>query len=138
MLNIPVKLVVGARCCPVEEKLAFAGILRESCRTLELCLCFGKAAQLEKEVSANAGQQVVSLERRLRSERVNELEARGGTKRHRDGNGSIQLHNGRRRELCQSAIERGDAVPIRFRCRGGASVTRSDGGLQTIRPKLST
>src|ERR1700730_6546107 len=80
--------------CPVEQKVTFARVARQGGGALELQLGLGEAAELEEEVTANTGQEVVGLERRLRDERVHDLEARGGTGCHRDRDCAIQLNYG--------------------------------------------
>src|SRR5262249_510158 len=49
----------------IEQQIALAGVARESGRALELGTCLIEAAELEKKVAANAGQEVVTLQRRL-------------------------------------------------------------------------
>src|SRR4029077_13220884 len=84
---------------------------------------------------ANAGQEVVGLERRLRGERVDELQAGCRAKGHGDRARTIQLHNRRRHKVGESVVQLGDASPIFFRGSTRASVTRGDGGLVRIRAK---
>jgi len=45
-------------CAPsgaVEQKFALACVARERCGALELRLCLGEAAEIEKKVAADAG-----------------------------------------------------------------------------------
>jgi hypothetical protein len=88
------RLPSRARQGTVEQESAFACVARERCGVLELRLCFGEAAELEKKVAPNAGQEVVGLEGRLRGECVDELETRRWTEPHRDRDCAIQLHDG--------------------------------------------
>src|ERR1700730_17813044 len=86
-------VVAGARGHSVKEQLALTGIARERLRSLEFSTGLPEAAKLDEEVPAHARQEVVRLERRLRPQRVDELEARGRTERHRDRDRPIQLHD---------------------------------------------
>src|SRR5213596_3392098 len=63
-------LLFCARSGPVKQEFAFTCVARQRCAALELRLRLGEAPELEKKVSANAGQEVVGLERRFRNERV--------------------------------------------------------------------
>ena len=73
---------------------------------------------------------MVSLERRLRGEQVDELKAGFRTKSHGKRGGTIQLHHWGWHQLGESIVERGDALPVRFRRGTRASVTCGDGGLK--------
>src|SRR5216684_165924 len=140
----PSSLWTGLRrpCCAglgaIEEEFAFACVARERCGALELRPCLGEAAELEKKIAADAGQEVVGLERRLRGERVNELETRCRTECHGEGDRAIQLDDRRRHSLGERVVERGDALPVRFRGSTRASVTCGDGGLQSVRAAGAT
>jgi hypothetical protein len=81
-------------------------------RALELRARLVEAAELGEEVAAHARQQVVALERRLRGQRVDELEAGRRAERHRDRDRAVQLHDRRRRELGERVVERRDARPV--------------------------
>ena len=79
----------------VEQEFGLACVARERCGALELRLCVGEAPELEEKVAADAGQEMIGLERRFRDERVDELETRGWTEGHGESDGAIQLHDGR-------------------------------------------
>src|SRR6058998_4386697 len=83
-----------ARGGPLEQQLALARVSRERCRALELRAGLVEAAELGEEVAAHARQEVVSLERRLRGQLIDEREARRRTERHPERDRAIQLHDG--------------------------------------------
>src|SRR6267142_1889269 len=66
-------------------------------------------------------QEMVGLERRLRSDRVDDLETRCRTERHGVRDRAIQLHDGRRHELREGVVKLSDAFPVCFRGRTRAS-----------------
>src|SRR5207237_7756934 len=53
----------GARSRAVEQEFAFACVARERCGARELRLRLGEATQVEEEVAADTGQEVVGLKR---------------------------------------------------------------------------
>ena len=78
----------------MKKQRALARIPREGRRALELRACFVKSADLLEEIAPHARQEMVPPKCRLRSQRIDELEARCWTERHRNSNGTIQLHDG--------------------------------------------
>jgi hypothetical protein len=76
---------------------------------------------------------MVSLERRLGGQRIDELEARCGTERHRERDCTVQLHDGRWRELGEGIVERHDALPVRLRRGTRSRMTGGDRGLERVR-----
>src|SRR6266516_1739541 len=116
-----------------EEQGALAFVVGERCSTLELLTCLVQAAELGQEVAADAWQEVVTLQRRVRGERVDELQARGRAERHRERDRAVQLHDGGWRELGERLVERRDARPVRLLGGPCPPVTGGDRGLQRIR-----
>ena len=78
---------------------------------------------------------MVGLERRLRHEIVDQLQTRRRAEGHRNRYRSIQVHDRRGGELGKSVVERGNLLPIRFRCSTRPGMTRRDCGLQRVRAK---
>ena len=72
------------------------------------------------------------MQRRLRLERVDHLETRLRATRHRDGHRTIQLHDWRRCQRRERAVEARDARPIGFLGDARARVARRDRGLQRV------
>src|SRR5438105_4982458 len=93
-----------ARGRTLEQQLALARVAGERRGSLQLGACFIVPAELREQVAAYARQQVISLERRLIGELVDELESGGRTERHRNGHGAIELDDRRRRELGKRRI----------------------------------
>src|ERR1700693_1991762 len=87
-------LAVSTGSGAVEQEVAFACVARERCGASELRLGFGEAAELEKKVTADTGQKVIGLERRLVDQRVDDLETCCRTERQGDRDRTIQLHDG--------------------------------------------
>ncbi len=81
---------------------------------------------------------MVGLERRLGGERVDEFKTGLRAKGHGERDGTIQLYNRRGHELGESIVERGDALPVRFRRSTRASVTGGDRGLKRIGAERTT
>src|SRR5437870_2143862 len=75
-----------ARGGALEQQLALPSVSGERCRALELVTRLVQAAELREQVAAHARQEVVALERRLRGQRIDQLEARRRTGRHGGGN----------------------------------------------------
>src|ERR1700674_932709 len=113
----------GTRCCALEEQFALARVLRERGRALELRAGLLGAAELGEEVASHARQQVIGSERGLRGQRIDELEARAGTDRHRDGDRAVQLDDGGGRDPGEILVERRDARPVRLRRGARPGVT---------------
>ena len=76
---------------------------------------------------------MVAAERRLGGEGVDEREAGGGSRGHRDGDGAVQLDDGRRRAPGQDAVQLRDARPVRLLGRPRARVTGRDRALERVR-----
>src|SRR5258706_6661250 len=112
-----------ARSGALEEQLAFACVARERRRALELRTCLAEAAELGEKVAPHARQSVVSLERRLRGQSVDQFEARCRTERHPERHCAIQLNDGRWRELGEHIVERRDTPPVSLRRRAHSRVT---------------
>ncbi len=115
-----------------EQELALAGVASEGCGAGEFGLGVGEAAELEKKIAADAGQEMVGPERRFGSERVEKFETDGWTKGHGECDGAIQLHDGRRLNLRERFIERDDTWPVGFFWRARTCVTSGDGSLKGI------
>lgn len=94
--------------------MAFACVAGEGGGALEFGAGLGEASKFEKKVAADAGQEVVGLERGLRGERVDEFEARCRAEGHGDCYGTIELDNRRGRDFGEIGVERDDARPVRF------------------------
>src|SRR5437667_362928 len=125
-------LLFCARSGPVKQEFAFTCVARQRCAALELRLRLGEAPELEKKVSANAGQEVVGLERRFRNERVDELEPRRRTEGHGVRDRAIQLYDWRGRKPGERVIERSDSPPVRFCGRTRTRMARGDGRLNGV------
>jgi hypothetical protein len=115
-----------------EEEFALAGVAGEGSGASEFGLGFGEAAEFEEEVAADAGQEMVRLERGLGGECVQEFEARGGTEGHGEGDGAIQFYDGRGREVGERLVERHNARPVGFFGSTRSRVARGDGGLERV------
>src|SRR4029453_15216580 len=122
-----------ARGGALEEQLALASVSRERCSALELRPRFVDAPELCEEVGAHGGQEVVTRERPLRRQRVDELETRRRTERHRERDCAVQLHDWRRGELGKRVVERRDARPVRLFRRPRSRVTGGDRRLERVR-----
>src|SRR5206468_555518 len=121
-----------------EEQVPLARITRKRCRALELHAGLVEPAELCEEVAAHAWQEVVGLERRLRSEPIDKLKTGFRAKGHGERDGTIQLYYGRGHELGERIVERGDAPPLRFCRRTRASVTCGDRRLKRIGAERTT
>src|SRR5277367_5922769 len=128
------ELFGDARCCAGQEKIAFADVTRERCGARELRLRFGEAPQLEEQVSADAGQEVIRLKRRLGDERIDQLKPSGGTEGHGHGHRAIQLYNRRRRDPRKFLVMLDDAPPVRLLRPDRSRVASGNRRLQRIRP----
>src|SRR5438067_767594 len=122
----------------LEEQFALAEVARERRRPLELRARLVETAEPGEEVAAHARQEVVALERRLRGQRIDELEARRRPERHRERDRPIQLHDGRRRNLGERIVERRDRCPVRLLRSARLRVTGGDRGLERVRTKRTT
>src|SRR5205807_7260587 len=122
-----------ARGRALEQQRTLARISCERGRAFELGSGFLEATELGEEVAAHARQEVVILERGLRRERVHQVESRLRTERHRYGDRSVQLDDGRGRALRERVIENGDARPVRLLGCTRPRVTRGNGGLESVR-----
>src|SRR2546422_11695283 len=76
---------------------------------------------------------MVTLQRWLRSQRINELQGGGRTKRLPDGHRPIQLHHRRRRDLRERVVECHNTRPIRLRRGPRPRVTGGNRGLKRVR-----
>src|SRR5205823_998087 len=75
----------------LEQELALACGAGERRGALELRAGLVEAAELHEQIAADARQEVVALERRLRHGPVDDLESGDRSKGHRDGDTAIQL-----------------------------------------------
>lgn len=73
-----------ARLRSGKKQLAFAAILRQESRALELLAGLIVAAELGEQITSNAREQVVGAQSGLRDERIDELEPRDWPECHRD------------------------------------------------------
>src|SRR6185437_4584281 len=78
----------------IQQEFALACVLREGCGALELRACLVEAAELGEEVAAHTRQEVVALKRWLRSQRIDQFQARCRAGRHGDRDRTVQLHDG--------------------------------------------
>src|SRR5580704_14885732 len=117
----------------VQEQFAFAGVAREGGGAFEIGLGFGKAAELEEKIGADAWEEMVGLERGIRRKRLDEFETCCRTESHADGNGTIEFNHWRGRPFAQLLIERSDSSPVGSLCIEGARMAGSDGGLERVR-----
>src|SRR5262245_45772708 len=88
-----------------EEQFLLAGVFRHPGRSLELRSRFAEPADLEQQVSPDAGQEMVVFEGRLRDERVYDLQSGGWSEGHPVGDGAVQVDDRRGRELGERVIE---------------------------------
>src|ERR687883_1216269 len=101
-----------SRAGALEEQFALADVARERRRPLELRTGLVETAEPGEEVAAHARQKVVALERRLRGQRIDELEAHRRPERHRERDRPIKLHDGRRGNRGARTVNR--RVPCPF------------------------
>jgi hypothetical protein len=64
---------------------------------------------------------------------IEDFEASGGTRRHRDGHGPIQLDDRGLRSFVEHLVQLGDARPVRGGRSARARVASRYGGLQRVR-----
>lgn len=115
------------------QQSAFACVAGEGGGALELGPCLLVAAELVEEVAAHTGEKVIAPEGGLVGERVDEGECGGGTGGHGDGDGTVELDDGRWSEADELGVERGDAVPVGGFGSEGAGVAGGDRCLQGVR-----
>ncbi len=120
----------ATRSSSTARSRAFCG---ERGGALELRARLVVAAELREQVAAHGRQQVVAAQRRLASERVDQLERRLRAERHPDRDRAVELHHRRRRELGESVVEGDDALPVGVLGDPGARVAGGDRGLQRVR-----
>jgi hypothetical protein len=113
----------------LQEQFALAFVSRERGRALEFGAGLIKAAELFKEFTAHARQEVISLEGRFPGQRVNDLQARLWSESHRERDGPVQFHDGRGRELGQSIVQSGDALPVSLARRASLRVASGNRSL---------
>src|ERR1700730_541528 len=128
-------LALSLVCCALEQHLSLALVEGESGGPLEFDAGLARATQFGQKIAPAARQQVVAVKRPFGSQPIDQLQPGGGAEGHPDGNGTIQLHDRRRRNLSQSVVKRSDTRPISFLSGARASVTRGDGRLQCIWPQ---
>src|SRR5882672_12481910 len=85
---------VCARSGSFEHQIAFAPVSSECRCALELRTSFVEAAEFFEKVTAHARQEVVSLERRCRVQRIDKCKARRRSECHGDRHCAVQLHDG--------------------------------------------
>src|SRR5919199_2816162 len=127
-----------SRAGALEEQFALGDVARERRRPLELRAGLVETAEPGEEVAAHARQEVVALERRLRGQRIDELEARRRSERHGERDRPIQLHDGRRRNLGERIVERQDRCPVRLLRSARPRVTGGDRRLERVRATRTT
>src|SRR5260370_15989588 len=116
----------------LEEQLALPSVSRERCGALELLPRLVEAAELCQKIAAHAGQEVVALKRRLRSQPIDELETGGWTERHPERDRAVELHHRGWRNLGERLVQAGHACPVRLRPSTRERMTGRDRGLQCI------
>src|ERR1051325_9975575 len=126
LLSIVGRRSHGAGGGALQKERALAGVARERGGALELRARLAEAAKLEEQVTPNARQEVVGLERGFRRQRIGDLEPRCRPECHPDRDGAIQLHDGGRCELGEPIVERHDARPVRLFRRAGPRMTPGD------------
>src|ERR1700744_2956033 len=84
---------------------------------LNFVTSFGEPAQLHKQVSADAVQQMVTRQDRLSSESIQRIEPIGWALCHSECHRPIQRHNGGWADPEQSVVEKDDPLPVGF-CSG--------------------
>src|SRR5262245_43015195 len=125
---------LAARPGALEEQRALAFIARQRGRALQLRARLIIAAQLEEQVAAHARQEVVAIERWLRGQRLDEVEAGLRAEGHGDRHRAVQLDDGGRRDPGELGVEPRDAHPVRLRRGQRSGVTGGDRGLERVRP----
>ena len=118
--------------CAGEEEVAFAGVAGEGSGALEFGAGFVEAVEFLEQVGADAGQEMVGLERGLVEEGVDEIESGLRTISHRDSDSAVEFDDGRWNELDKRIVEGNDAAPIGLFRTTGAGVTRSNGSLNSV------
>ncbi len=84
----------GARGGAGEEQVALAGVLRQPGGALEFGAGFVEAAEFAEQVGADAGKQMVILQRGLVGDGVDDGESSGGAFGHADRDGAIEFDDG--------------------------------------------
>src|SRR6266853_471311 len=124
--------LVIRRSGAIEQELALARVAGERRRALELRAGLLGAAEPHEEVPAHRRQEVIALESRLGSQRIDEGQPFRRTEGHGDRDRAVQLHDGGRRGLGERVVERRDACPVRLRRGVRSRVTGGDRALQRI------
>ena len=93
---------------------------------------FVDSIQLGQQVAAHRRQQVVVPERGFAGERLHQFQPGRRAEGHAHRHGAIERNHGRRRDLRQRVVERGDARPVGVGGSRGARMAGGDGGLQGI------
>src|SRR4051812_15576644 len=86
-------LTESGRAC--QQALALAGVLRERGGAQEIGARLGVPPELRQQIGARGREQVIPRERRLGGERVEDGEARRGALGAGDGDGAVELDDGR-------------------------------------------
>ena len=103
----------------VEQQVAFAVVAGEFGRALEFGLGLGGSAEFDQQVTADAGQQVVAVQRRSRSTRSSmQVEAGLRTERHGHRDRVVELHDRRRGRPCRAPRRGRRCAPSRCPRRG--------------------
>src|SRR5690606_22872089 len=110
---------------------------RERRRALELRARLVGAAELEEQVAADGGKQVVVLEGGRVPERVDSLEPGLRPERPPDGDGAVQLAGGRGRDPGERVVEGHDAGPGGLLGGGRLRMARGDRGLEDVGARLT-
>src|SRR5689334_20408981 len=98
MLLNTLSLLAGRRGSPFEEERPFARVPCHRGGPFVFGLRFRKSSELVEEIAADAWQQMVVLEGRLRDEPVDQVEAGLWPFGHGNGDGAVQFDHRRRRE----------------------------------------
>src|ERR1700722_19447322 len=87
------RAVRAARTGPLQQQLLFASVARKRGGALELSPGLLQAPEFEQQVTAHALQEMVSLERGLRAQCIDETKARCRSERHAHRDRTVQLNH---------------------------------------------
>jgi len=124
----------SGRANAIEQQISLARVLRERRRAVEFGAGFVETFQLEEQIAANAGQQVIGRKRSVARQFVDDRQSRRRSGRHRHGHCAVQLDDGRWHDARKLRIQRRDARPVGFIGSPCTRVIRGDRRLQRVRP----
>src|SRR5579864_6213474 len=126
-LRWPVRGALGG---PSEQQPPLALVLRQPGGTFELAARLDVPAKLHQQVPAYTRQQMVSPERRIRTQPLDDFEPRGRTVCHGDRDRAVQLDDRRSRQARELFIETRYPDPVGALHRNRARMASRDRRLQ--------